>query len=221
MSKRTTSTTEEFIESIYRLEKRSGIAKTTELAKMLNVVSGTVTNTIERLEKEEYLIHEPYKGVKLTEKGKQTALLVIKKHRLAERLLHDLLQMKWDVIHDVACKLEHGITQNMIAPLEKVLNNPRTCPHGNPIPQKSGENFEEKSNPLIGLKLGAQGRIVKIIEENGELLRYLSELGLIPGELVKVLEKAPFNGPISLKIKGKRRSISPSIAEIIFVKQIN
>jgi DtxR family Mn-dependent transcriptional regulator len=219
MIEEVTAVIEEYLECIYRLQEKSGVARTSDIVKSLGVVPGTVTNTVEWLEKEGFVTHKPYKGVKLTQKGRKIALQVIRRHRLSERLLTDILHMEWDEVHDAACKLEHSITEEMIKPLEKTLKHPKTCPHGNPIPTKCGGIIEEDSWPLIELSAGEQSKIVKITEESSDLLHYLNELGLLPGTSVEILEKAPFNGPITIKVGSTSHAISRAIASIIQVKR--
>ena len=210
---------EEYLERIYRLQEKSGVARTNDIVKSLGVVPGTVTNTVKWLEKEGLVTHKPYKGVKLTEKGRKIALQVIRRHRLSERLLTDILHMEWDKVHDAACKLEHSLTNEIIKPLEKALKHPKTCPHGNPIPTKCGGIIKEESQPLIELGTGEQSTIVKIIEERTDLLHYLNKLGLVPGASVEILEKAPFNGPITVKVGSTSHALSRAIASVIQVKR--
>ena len=219
MSEVVTATIEEYLEGIYRLQEKRGVARTSDIVKLLQVVPGTVTNTVERLEKEGYVTHEPYKGVKLTEKGLKIALQVLRRHRLSERLLTDILHVEWDKVHDAACKLEHGITNEIIRPLEKALGHPKTCPHGNPIPTKCGGIIEEKSQPLTTLNEREQGVIVKITEERSDLLRYLDALGLVPGVPIEILERTPFNGPMTLKVGGTSHALSRAMASVIRVKK--
>lgn len=219
MVKEVTAVTEEYLEGIYRLQQRSGIARTSEIVKLLQVVPGTVTNTIERLEREGLVTHEPYKGVKLTEEGRKIALNVIRRHRLSERLLTDLLHVGWDKAHKAACRLEHSITDDIVKNLEKALGHPTTCPHGNPIPTKCGGILEEESEPITNLNPQEGGVIVKITEEEPDLLRYLATLGLRPGAFVEVVEKAPFNGPITVKVAGADRVLSRKVATVIKVKK--
>jgi len=214
-----TATIEEYLECIYKLQEKSGVARTSDIVKSLSVAPGTVTNTVEWLEKQDLVTHKPYKGVKLTQKGREIALQVIRKHRLSERLLVDILHMRRDQAHDAACKLEHSITDEMIKPLEEVLKHPKTCPHGNPIPTANGEIIEEKSLPLLELALGEQGTIVKITEERYDLLNYLDTLGLVPKASIEILEKAPFNGPITVKVGSTNHAISRAVAAIIQVKR--
>ena len=219
MSEVVTATIEEYLEGIYRLQEKRGVARTSDIVKLLQVVPGTVTNTVERLEKEGYVTHEPYKGVKLTGKGLKIAVQVLRRHRLSERLLTDILHVEWDKVHDAACKLEHGITNEIIRPLEKALGHPKTCPHGNPIPTKCGGIIEEKSQPLTTLNEREQGVIVKITEERSDLLQYLDALGLVPGAPIEILERTPFNGPVTLKVDGTSHALSRAMASVIRVKK--
>jgi DtxR family Mn-dependent transcriptional regulator len=209
---------EEYLECVYRLEEKMGVARTSDMVKSLGVVPGTVTNTVEWMERKDLVTHKPYKGVKLTKKGRKIALQVVRRHRLSERLLTDILHMEWGKVHDEACKLEHSMTEEVIAPLEEALNYPKTCPHGNPIPTKSGGVVEEKTRPLSELKTGEESCIVKITEEKSDLLRYLGELGLVPGVPVKILKKAPLEGPITVGVGSANHALSPAIASIIKVR---
>jgi len=214
-----TAVTEEYLEAIYRLQERSGVARTSEIVKMLKVAPGTVTNTVERLEKEGLITHVPYKGVKLTEKGRKLALHVIRRHRLSERLLTDLLHMDWAKVHKAACGLEHVMTDEIMKKLEKALGHPKSCPHGNPIPTKCGGILEEKSEPLANFNPGEEGIIVKIVREETELLQYLATVGLMPGTILEVVEKAPFDGPITVRVHGNDCALSREVASIIEVKR--
>jgi DtxR family Mn-dependent transcriptional regulator len=210
---------EEYLEAIYRLERKRGIARTMELSRKLKVVPGSVTNTIESLEEKGLIIHEPYKGVKLTDKGRRLASNILRRHRLAERLLTDILHMDWSQVHEAACKLEHALSPEIIKPLEKVLRHPKTCPHGNPIPTKGGKIFEEKTESLDELDDKMSGVISKIIEEKPEVLQQLSRLGLRPGENVQV-DKKPLKGPLIVKVSNENQMLDPKLASIIYVRRI-
>ena len=214
-----TEVVEEYLESIYRLQEKSGVARTSGIVKMLQVVPGTVTNTVERLEKEGMLRHEPYRGVKLTDKGRKIALDVIRRHRLSERLLTDFVRVDWDKVHDAACRLEHGITNDVIKKLEKALGHPKTCPHGNPIPTACGGIVEEKSEPLSTLRSKESGVVAKIKDETPEVLKYIAALGLLPGTSIEIVEKAPFDGPVTVKVGGANHALSLSMASNIWIKR--
>lgn len=210
---------EEYLEVIYRLEVEVGFARTVELARRLKVVPGSVTNTIRNLERRGLVIREPYRGVRLTGKGRKLALRVLRRHRLAERLLTDVLGLDWSKVHDAACKLEHAFSDEVIKPLEKALGHPKTCPHGKPIPTKCGGIFEEKSEPLTNLNSQEEGTVVKITDEESDLLQYLATLGLTPGTPVKIVEKAPLNDLITVKVDGTDRALSHKVASIVEVRK--
>jgi len=219
MNEEVTAVIEEYLEGIYRLQEKSGVARTSDIVELLQVVPGTVTNTIDRLEKGGLVTHEPYKGVKLTEEGRKIALHVIRRHRLSERLLTDILHVKWSEVHTAACRLEHGITSDITKNLEKALDHPRTCPHGNPIPTECGGIVEEETQPLTELDEKERGTIAKITEEKSDFLRYLDTIGLTLGASIEVLKKAPFDGPVTLKVGGVSHALSHAMASIIQVKR--
>jgi len=220
MGKEVTAIVEEYLEVVYKLQEKNGAARTSDIVASLKVAPGTVTNTVERLERDGLIVHVPYKGVKLTDKGQRIALNVIRRHRLSERLLTDILHVEWEKAHEAACKLEHAIDNDVIKKVEKVLNHPKTCPHGNPIPTKCGGIIEEKSQPLVELNVKETGMIMKIIEEKPELLHYLGTLGLVPSTKIEILEKAPFDGPITLRVGKANRVLSHEVASMIKVKRL-
>ncbi|RJS76903.1 metal-dependent transcriptional regulator [Candidatus Bathyarchaeota archaeon] len=220
MPEKITSQTEEFLETVYRLEQRDGVARTSEIVKMLKVVPGTVTNTVERLEKRGFVKHEAYKGVVLTQKGRRIALRVIRKHRLSERLLSDILHIEWNKVHEAACQLEHGLTEEVAKNIEKVLKWPRTCPHGNPIPTRCGGIIEElQAKPLLNLNQGEEGTVVMITDERSSILKRVEMLGLKPGAHVKMLKKTQRGSPIYVRVDEVRRKVPPELAVAVKVKK--
>jgi len=212
--------TEEYLEAICRLEEKSGLARTNDLANQLGVVPGSITNTVESLEKRGLIVHKPYRGVKLTEKGRKLALEVLRKHRLAERLITDILRMDWSKAHETACRLEHAIPEDMVKPLEKALKHPQTCPHGNPIPTKYGAVPAEETEPLTDLNTGESATIVKITEESCDLLQRLATLGLTPGENVEVEEKTPVDGLVVVRVRKVTHTLSYDLASVIQTRKL-
>jgi len=210
---------EEYLEAIYRLEQKSGFARTMELSRNLKVVPGSVTNTIENLERKGLVIHKPYKGVKLTKNGQKIASSVVRRHRLAERLLTDILHLDWSEVHDPACKLEHALSPEILKPLEKALGHPKRCPHGNPIPTNCGGIFEEKTMALTELDAKMSGVIVKITEEKTETLQQLTRLNLTPGKRVEVENKIVPSGSLTIRVEGESCTIDHDLASIIYVKK--
>jgi DtxR family Mn-dependent transcriptional regulator len=207
---------EEYIETIYRLQKRSGVAKTNELAKELNVVPGSITNTIEHLEKHGLVEHEPYRGVKLTAKGESLALDILRRHRLAERLLTDILNAEWSDVHESACKLEHALTKEVITLIERRLGNPKFCPHGNPIPTEQGKIEEEECCPITEAILNETYKVAKVTNGKKDKLLRLASRGIKPGVFIRVIGKKPSN--IVLRVAEKERTLRLSDAVNVWVK---
>lgn len=207
---------EEYTEAIYRLQKRSGVAKTKELAEELHVVPGSITNTIEHLEKHGLVEHEPYRGVKLTLKGERLALDILRRHRLAERLLTDILNAEWSEVHEEACKLEHALTKDVIALLENRLGHPKLCPHGNPIPNENGEIEEQECHSLKELDQDKTCTVVKITDGKREKLLKLADRGIRPGVSLHVIERKPSH--LILCVNGKKCTLSYNNASSIWVK---
>ncbi|MEM2955883.1 MAG: metal-dependent transcriptional regulator [Nitrososphaerales archaeon] len=219
MDRKLSQMQEEYLELIYKLEEREGVAKTGQIAQELKVALGTVTNTVANLEKKGFLVHRPYAGIKLTEKGRKIALNILRKHRLSERLLADILKIPWSAIHDIACKLEHIIDGDVTEAIEKSLQYPKTCPHGNPVPDKDGRISIDNYEPLVNLPVKTKGKVMKIIDEKEDVLKYLATLGLLPGVEIEVEEKAPFGGPILVKVSEARYALGREISSSIYVKR--
>lgn len=212
---------EMYLKSIYNLESKMGTARTGDIAKILGITPGSVTNTLEVLETKGLVAREPYKGVKLTEEGRKLALSVFRRHRLAERLLTDVIHLDWVESHEEACKLEHAISDRLASSIEKALGNPKTCPHGNPIPDEKGSIPPTKTEALSELGNGENATVSQIPNENTELLRYLTTLGMFPGVKIEVEEKAPFNGPMLVKVGSTSCPLSLDVASGIYVKKGN
>lgn len=214
------ATIEEYLEQIFRLQEATGAARTGDVAKRLGVAPSTVVNVVKWLEKKGLVVRQPYRGIRLTEEGRKAALQAIRKHRLAERLLTDLLHMDWDKVHEAACRLEHGLTEEIMESLERGLGEPKTCPHGNPLPTKHGEVVEGEGTPLTDLNEGEGGIVLRITEEEGGLLRYLSRLRLLPGTAVKVLERSPLGDLITVKVGRGQHVLSHRVASVIRIKRV-
>lgn len=212
---------EEYLEYIYKLQEIREPATTSKLAERLELSPSSVSEMLKQLEQKGFVKYAE-KGVVLTEKGELAAKKVIRKHRLSERLLTDILGFKWDEVHDEACRLEHDISHEVEERIAKTLGNPKTCPHGYPIPDKEGQVRQENAVKLSELKENEKGVIVSVFEENAEMLQYLGSLGLYPEIEVKVESIAPFGGPILIRTGKKQASVGRELAEKILVeKKIN
>jgi DtxR family Mn-dependent transcriptional regulator len=161
--------------------------------------------------------YEPYSGVRLTVEGERQALRVVRRHRLLERLLTDVLKLPWDDVHEQACRLEHSVSPQMEAKIEEALGGAETCPHGHPIPTADGRVAEESALPLTDLDAGRRARIVRIALEAADFLRYLASLGLLPDVEITLETKAPFDGPLMVRVGGAHYALGRDVAGAILV----
>ncbi|HEY6586314.1 MAG TPA: metal-dependent transcriptional regulator [Candidatus Methanoperedens sp.] len=210
--------TEEYLEYIYKLQEMHESATTSKLAQRLELAPSSVSEMLKQLE-QKGLVEYAEKGVVLTKEGELKARKVIRKHRLSERLLTDILGFKWDKVHEEACRLEHDISSEMEDKIEEKLDNPKTCPHGYPIPDKEGFIVQDNTVKLSELKANEKGVIISVFEENSEMLQYLGSLGLYPEIEVKVKSVAPFGGPILIRVTGSEISVGKELAEKIMVQR--
>ncbi len=209
---------EEYLESIYRLQEMKEPASTSKIAERLDLSPSSVSEMLKQLAQKGFVKYAE-KGVVLTEEGELEAKKVIRKHRLSERLLTDILGFKWDEVHEEACRLEHEISSEIEEKIEEKLSNPKTCPHGYPIPDKKGQVAHNNAVKLSELGVGERGIIISVFEENPEMLQYLGSLGLYPDVEVVIKGVAPFGGPIAVRVKGKEKAIGRELAEKILVRK--
>jgi DtxR family Mn-dependent transcriptional regulator len=208
---------EDYIETIYKLQKRNGVAKTKELAQTMHVVPGSITNTIEHLESHGLVMHEPYRGVKLTREGEKIALDVIRRHRLAECLLTDVLKAEWTNVHEEACKLEHALTKNVANLVDKKLGYPKCCPHGNPIPTENGEVKEHPCVALTEANVGESYYVCSIIDEEHKNLQQLAKAKIKPKTQVQVMERNMEQ--IVLSVEGEKKILNRRLAaNVLLIK---
>jgi DtxR family Mn-dependent transcriptional regulator len=186
------------------LEAEHQRATTQKIAAQLNVRMASVTGMIKHLAAEGLVRHKPYYGVKLTDRGRQMALKIIRRHRLIELFLHRTLGVQWDEVHDDAEVLEHAVSDRLIERIYKFLGAPEFDPHGAPIPRHDGSFEPLSASPLSECREGDELRIVHVPDRDSEFLRYLTRLGLRIGSNVRVIDKEPFNGPITMRV-GKRK----------------
>ena len=174
---------EEYLEAIYRIGGKTGTVNTCELAEMLNVAPPSVTTMLGRLSRDGLVQHIRYKGIKLTEHGLEMASSMIRRHRLSERLLTDMLGMPWHKVHEAACKLEHVITGEIEEHAFEALGEPERCPHGHLL-----EGDEDKHLVLMSeITAGSRIKVVKLAEENEIFLITVAKFGLVPSAEVTVL----------------------------------
>ena len=208
---------EEYLEAVYRLEVEGSGVTTSGVASELGVSPASVSGMLKKLASDGYLEHRARGAAKLTQKGRELGARVVRRHRLAERLLVDVLGMPWDEVQNEACILEHAISERVEAHLIKILGNPTTCPHGHPIPALDGSQPARTDVPLAQLPVGARSTVAGVTEEVPEILRYLADVGLRPGVSVEVTDKAPLGGPVTVRIGNRPHAISLELARMVTV----
>ena len=216
---RTTATVEEYLEAIFNMTSEKRPVMAARLAERLQVSRPTVTATLKRMNRDGLVATDAQKRIILTGKGMEMATSIVRRHRLAERLLTDILHVPWHEAHDEACLLEHGISDKVMERLYTALGNPGTCPHGNPIPVDNdfpvltGESLDT-------IPEGATVVVVRITEEVSrlqELMNYFEQTGIKPGAVVTVKQVADYAGTISVLVGGKEHSLGIRAASLVWV----
>jgi DtxR family transcriptional regulator, Mn-dependent transcriptional regulator len=207
----------EALKAIYRLAKDGG-AHTGILAERLGLAPGTVTATVKRLADRGLVDHEPYHGVELTVAGRRLAIATIRRHRIVERFLADMLGYAWNEADRLATNFEHDLPQEVEDRLFVALDRPATCPHGFPIPAKETADIPEMP-PLYALEPGDTAVVAVPGSTDPEIVEFLGSLGLRPGVRVEVKEKHPFDGPLVLRVDGKDRTLGATVANQVFVQR--
>lgn len=213
-----TGPVEDYLKAIYELQQRDGSASTSELAAALDVAPASVTGMVRRLAAQGLLSHEPYHGVHLTGRGRRAALRTIRRHRILETYLTRILGFPWDQVHDEAERLEHAASDELIERMAAALGHPTADPHGAPIPTIDGEVDEVRHRTLAELEVGETVRMVQVSDRNPSLLRYLAEIALQPGAEVTLVARAPFDGPLTLRIGTTEPIVGSNLASQVLVE---
>ena len=191
---------QDYAKAIWSLAQRGGgPVSTSAIAERLDVSAASASAMVKRLEALGLAVREPYHGVKLTRTGRRVALEVLRHHRLLELYLAEALGMSWDRVHEEAEVLEHAISPELSELIAAKLGDPTHDPHGDPIPTREGTIEERPTESLADLEPGAQGVFVRVSDSDPEMLRYLAERGIAPGDRFEVVERQPFEGPLTVR----------------------
>ncbi len=211
---------EDYTKAIYGLSQRADghAVGTTALAERLGVAPSSVTAMLRRLDQIGLVVHERYRGVRLTPAGEQLALEVIRHHRLIEAFLAEALGMPWDLVHDEAEVLEHYISEDLERRISARLGDPQIDPHGDPIPSSDLNVAADQTIPLSQVPLGRPARFARVSDSDPEILRYLDELGIHPGLVLKVAGVEPFGGPVRVLAAGVEHRLGSELVEKIRVE---
>lgn len=190
----------EYLAEIYRLQEDDPTVSTTALAERLDVSAPAVPRMLRRLRNAGYISHEPYKGFTLTELGAEEALKELRRHRILEVFLVNVMGFTWEEAHEHADDLGKGLNDDVVDRMDIMTEHPRRCPHGEPIPDKSGELPNIEDVCIINLGVGIKGEISRVRTHDPEKLKYFASLKLTPGQPYEIVGRAPFNGPMRLRI---------------------
>lgn len=217
-----TLTVENYVKAIYQLSNpdRNDPISTGKLAAKLSVSPGTVTSMLKTLKESELADYMPYEGVRLTEAGRKLALRVLRRHRLIELFLVRTLNLTWDEVHEEAENMEHAVSDLLIDRIDEFLGNPSADPHGDPIPRADGTVEPASRRSLAMCREGEFFRVVRVIDQAPEFLRYLSDTGLPLGCEGKVLGSRAESAMMTLEVNGAEISLAHRVAENLMIEKI-
>jgi DtxR family Mn-dependent transcriptional regulator len=208
---------EQYLQTICKLSSEQSPVALSALADRLGVSSVSANEMTKKLVAQGLVTYEPYKGARLTTEGQTLALRVVRRHRLWERFLADVLGIPWHRVHEEACKLEHATSALVEEKLAQFLNEPETCPHGYPV--AGTDCCCEEGLSLLELEPGQRAVVLRVAEHNADLLRYLAELELRPQAMIEVEKVAPFNGPLTVRVGECSQVIGRQVASQITVRR--
>jgi DtxR family Mn-dependent transcriptional regulator len=213
------SAVEDYAKAIYALEHRAGEpVSTNALAERLGVTPASASGMVKRLGELGLVEHTPYRGVSLTEGGRRVALEVLRHHRLLELYLFESLGVPWDRVHQEAEVLEHVLSDELEELIAAKLGNPTHDPHGDPIPTPELTIEERATHSLQTLEAGDRGTFTRVSDADPEMLRFLAERGIAPGDALEVLDKQPFDGPLFVRFGGEVHVLGGDLARAMRVE---
>ncbi len=214
----TTAAMRRYAAEIYRLQEYRNFVSISDLSEHLCVSLQAISRMIRRLKTGGYILHEPYRGVRLTQEGEVIALPAIRRHRLIEVYLVRKMNFGWHEVHEVTDQFELGIDDLLENRIDDLLAHPTRCPHGEPIPTLDGKMPVIKDNSLVESQVGETYRISRVRVHDPDKLRYLGDLGLYPGAAFRALSYAPFNGPVHIQVDRQEVVLSHELAAGLFVE---
>ncbi len=210
---------EDYAKAIYALERRDGeTTSTNALAERLGVTPASASGMVKRMGELGLVEHQPYHGVSLTENGRRVALEVMRHHRLLELYLVKSLGVPWDRVHKEAEVLEHVLSEELEELIAAKLGDPTHDPHGDPIPSRDLTIEEGSTLSLQSLEVGTRGRFARVSDSDPEMLRFLAERGIAPGDDLEVVDKQPFDGPVFVRFGDRVQVLGGALARAIRVE---
>ncbi len=210
-----TDSMQEYLAEAYRIahyQPDDNFVSTSSLAEEMHVSAPAVTRMVQRLKHAGFLEHEPYRGIRLTEAGEREALANIRRHRLVERFLVDVMGFGWHEVHDDADDLGLVVSDILVDKMDEMTGYPKRCPHGEPIPHADGFLPRVIDYPLSEVDVGLDYVISRVHTHDAHKLRYFSELRLEPGKRFRLVMRAPFKGPLQLQVDGQTHFLGHELA---------
>jgi DtxR family transcriptional regulator, Mn-dependent transcriptional regulator len=221
MAQKLSATMRDYMVELYRLSELYNRGEThvstSALADLLDVSAPAVNRMVTKLKELGLLYHEPYQGIGLTDAGRREALITLRNHRITEAFLVNVMGFGWHEVHEEAHRMSSALSETLAQRMAEMAGNPTHCPHGEPIPDISGHMDEPDDKPLIEVEDGHHLRITRVRTREADRLEYIAALGLVPGAQVELLHKAPFHGPIQLKLGEEYRIVGHNLGEVILV----
>ncbi len=212
---------EDYLSAIYKYREVDGNIKANIIAEKLSVSNAAVTDMLKKLSKDGYVDYKRYKGIKLSENGEDYARNMVRRHRIWEVFLHQVVGIPWDEVHKEAHNLEHSASDSLINRMEEMLDFPAFDPHGDPIPSKDGKMPKQKKNiSLSFLKADNKAKVVRVNDFDNNFLNYISKIGIKLGKEIFVKQVLDFDRSMLVVVNGKETNISSTIASNIFVEAI-
>ena len=209
---------ENYLKNIYKLQEAKRKVSTSLLSQRLQISAASVTEMVKKLSETGHLKYTPYQGVELTEYGRRKALRIIRRHRLWEVFLVEVLKYRWDEIDEEAERLEHITSEKLEKRLDGMLGYPTKDPHGDAIPSFDGKVADMRNTSLANIKPGRVVLVSRVSDASPEILQYATKLGISLGKKVRVKQQIQFDGSLQVEIGGKERFVSAKLAENIFVE---
>jgi DtxR family Mn-dependent transcriptional regulator len=210
----------DYLRAIHSLRRRQEPVTVSEVADHLGVAAASASHMMKKLAELDLIHHIPYKGVDLTEAGEREALRLVRRHRLIELFLTEIVGLPWEQVHEEAERLEHAVSDRLIERIAELLEHPTVDPHGDPIPTEEGLICEEVLLELTELEEGQRAQIRRVTAQDPEMLKYLAEVGLKPEQTVMLLKKEPFEGPLTLQVAGQKRVVGWKVARKVKVSPL-
>jgi DtxR family transcriptional regulator, Mn-dependent transcriptional regulator len=212
---------EDYAKAIYALQRRvdGDAVSTNDLAARLGVTAASASSMVKKLADQGLVEHAPYRGVRLTREGERLALEVLRHHRLLELYLSEHLDVPWDRVHEEAEALEHVLSEDLEARIAEKLGNPTHDPHGDPIPSSDLQIDEGETRSLEALHVGDRGRFVRVSDHDPAMLRYLEQRGIRIGAEFVLVERQPFDGPLTLRFADGEEVVGGSLARSMRVAE--